>query len=99
MSVKAGYEYEIETTTHMQSIQLLALEVDNTFNNLKPIFMKDYFFYTKNNKSQSPNKKQTLLKFQRSEQPIMLSDLEVVKDQKSAIHFQIKSKQPKIPSN
>ena len=32
-----------ETTIHIQSIRLLALEVYKTLNNINPIFMKDYF--------------------------------------------------------
>ena len=32
-----------ETTIHVQSVRILALEVYKTLNNLNPAFMKDYF--------------------------------------------------------
>ena len=32
-----------ETTIHVQSVRILALEVYKTLNNLNPVFMKDYF--------------------------------------------------------
>ena len=32
-----------ETTIHVQSVRILALKVYKTFNNLNPVFMKDYF--------------------------------------------------------
>ena len=32
-----------ETTIHVQSVRIIALEVYKTLNNLNPVFMKDYF--------------------------------------------------------
>ena len=33
-----------ETTIHVQSVRILALEVYKTLNNLNPVFMKDYLY-------------------------------------------------------
>ena len=60
-----------ETTIHVKSIRILALEVYKTLNNLNPVFMKDYFVP----KTTGHNLRlKTPLIFQKPELPIIVSD-------------------------
>ncbi len=85
-----------ESTVHVQSIRILALEVYKTLNNLNPVFMQDYFLPKITGYDLQIKNPLAIPKIRTTNYSIISRSFQ---GPKSGIHYQKQLKRLKIPKN